>query len=410
MEYLLGNEEILTEMPKTAGREPFSAEILEFCGAVSKELMRAPEGKNYPDIITLGFWLRRGATEGLKKRFILEDGNMHVGRGIVYHVAPSNVPVNFAYSLFAGLLCGNANVVRVPSKDFLQVRIIVEAIKKALQEHTGMASYVCLVRYGHELEINDRLSALCDVRIIWGGDATITEIRKSPLRPRATEITFADRFSLAVIDVAAYAVLTEQEKKKTARGFYNDTYLTDQNACTSPRAVIWLNSVGENRENVRKVRGEFWSRLWEIVEQEYVFQDIQGVNKLTKMYLLAAGGEIRVRESKLPEGADNRLVCVEMDKVTDTVAEYFDNAGYFLEYVTEDILDLAALCNNDRCQTIGYVGKKEMFFPLIRAGVRGIDRVVPIGKTMDFDFTWDGYNLAERLSRTIVLQEELKGE
>lgn len=403
MEYLLGNEEILTAMPKIAGREPFSAEILAFCGAVSKELMKVPEGKNYPDIITLGFWLRKGSTEALRRRLFLEDGNIHAGRGVVFHVAPSNVPVNFAYSLFAGLLCGNANIVRVPSRDFPQVSIIVKAVKKALREHPGMASYICLMRYGHEQEINDWLSALCDVRIIWGGDATITEIRKSPLRPRATEVTFADRFSLAVIDAVAYGALTEQEKKKTARGFYNDTYLTDQNACTSPRAVIWLNSAGENKEDVKKVRSEFWNSLWEIVEQEYAFQDIQGVNKLTKKYLLAAAGEIKARESRLSERADNRLVCVEMDKVTDTATEYFDNAGYFLEYVTEDILDLKALCNNDRCQTIGYVGKKEMFFPLIKAGVKGIDRVVPIGKTMDFDLIWDGYNLVERLSRTTAL-------
>lgn len=407
MEYLLGNEEILEAMPKIAGREPFSAEILEFCGAVSKELVRAPEGKNYPDIITLGFWLRKGSTEALRKRFFTEDGNIHVGRGVVFHVAPSNVPVNFAYSLFTGVLCGNANVVRVPSRDFPQVRIIVEAIKKALQEHPDMASCICLVKYGHEQEINDRLSALCDVRIIWGGDVTIAEIRKSPLRPRAAEVTFADRFSLAVIDVECYAALNEQEKKKTARGFYNDTYLTDQNACTSPRAVIWLNSAGENRKGAGKARSEFWNRLWEIVEQEYVFQDIQGVNKLTKKYLLAADGEIRVQESELPERVDNRLVCVEVDKVTDTLTEHFDNAGYFLEYMTEDILDLTALCDDDRCQTIGYVGKKEMLIPLIKAGIRGVDRVVPVGKTMDFDLIWDGYNLYERLSRTIARQEQI---
>lgn len=67
MEYLLGNEEILTAMPKLACREPFSSETLGFCEKVSKELMRAPEGKSYPDIMTLGFWLRRASTESLKK-------------------------------------------------------------------------------------------------------------------------------------------------------------------------------------------------------------------------------------------------------------------------------------------------------------------------------------------------------
>lgn len=402
MEYLLGNEEILEAMSKVAGRKPFSPEILEFCGTVSKELMRMPEGKEYPDVVTLGFWLRKGSTEAFKKRFLLEDGNLHLGRGVVFHIAPSNVPVNFAYSLFAGLLCGNANVVRVPSKDFPQVRIIIEAIKKALQEYSGIVPYLCLVRYGHEREVNDRISALCDVRVIWGGDATIAEIRKSPLQPRATEIVFADRFSAAVIDVAAYRALEESEKSKIAKGFYNDTYLTDQNACTAPRVVAWLNGM-EEKDGVAEARKEFWTRLLEIVEKEYVFQDIQGVNKLAKMYLLAAEEGVDVRKSTLVRDADNRLVCVEIDKITENMPDYFDNAGYFLEYVTTDVLDLSVLCNDSRCQTIGYVGKKETLFPLLQLGVKGIDRIVPVGKTMDFDFIWDGYNLVERLTRTIVL-------
>lgn len=401
MEYLLGNEEILMAMPKLASKEPFSLEILEFCGNVSKELMRMPEAKRYPDVVTLGFWLRKGSMDTLRKKFLPKDDNLHLGRGMVFHIAPSNVPVNFAYSLFTGLLCGNANVVRIPSKDFLQVGIIIEAIKKALQEFPDIASYICLVRYGHDRGINDRLSTLCDVRVIWGGDATIAEIRKSSLRPRATEITFADRFSLAVIDTAVYSALGKQEKEKIVRGFYNDTYLTDQNACTSPKVVVWLDSMEE--DGTVEVRKEFWTKLREIIEKEYIFQDIQGVNKLTKMYLLAAEKDMHIRKSALVKEADNRLFCVEVDHITAKITDHFDNAGYFLEYVTKDILELLELCSDDRCQTIGYVGEKERFFSLIRAGIKGIDRVVPVGKTMDFDLIWDGYHLVERLIRTIVL-------
>ncbi len=49
----------------------------------------------------------------------------------------------------------------------------------------------------------------------------------------------------------------------------------------------------------------------------------------------------------------------------------------------------------------GYYGNKEAFLPLIKSGVKGIDRVVPIGRTLDFDLIWDGYNLVERLTRSI---------
>lgn len=406
MKYLLGNEEILKAMRRLPCGEPFSSEIVKFCGTISKELMKTPRGKAYSDIVTLGFWLRKASIEALKKRFVVENGNVHLGRGVIFHVTPSNVPVNFAYSLFAGLLCGNANIVRIPSKDFPQIGIIVDAIEKALQEYLNMAAYLCLVRYGHEQEKNDYFSSICDVRAIWGGDATIAEIRKSPLPPRATEVTFADRFSLAVLDIDAYRMLDERGKGKLARDFYNDTYLTDQNACTSPKVVVWLDSLygmKEKEDSIAEVRREFWTKLWEIVKKEYVFQDIQGVNKLTKMYLLATEEGMNVRKSTLVKEADNRLVCVEVDKMTKNMMDYFDNAGYFLEHVTADILDLPALCDDSRCQTIGYVGKKEMIMPLVKAGLKGVDRGVPIGKTMDFDLIWDGYNLYERLTRIITL-------
>lgn len=220
--------------------------------------------------------------------------------------------------------------------------------------------------------------------------------------PRATEVSFADRFSLAVIDAAIYTGLSEQEKKRLARDFYNDTYLTDQNACTSPRLVIWLCGANEE-DSVAEIRREFWSRLWDIVEKEYEFQDIQGVNKLTQKYLLAADADSDIKGNLMVEGIDNRLVCVEIAKLTDKLPDYFMHSGYFLEYVTSDLSELIILGKDNRCQTVGYLGDKEKLLSLLKMGGKGIDRVVPIGKTMDFDLIWDGYNLYEMFTRKIVI-------
>ena len=80
-----------------------------------------------------------------------------------------------------------------------------------------------------------------------------------------------------------------------------------------------------------------------------------------------------------------------------------DNSGYFFEYDCKDILELRELCNDTHCQTIGYIGSPESLLPLLQSGIKGVDRVVPVGSTMDFDFIWDGYNLTERLTRTIQI-------
>ena len=128
---------------------------------------------------------------------------------------------------FDNMDCASAGIVFhiAPSKDFPQIGIINGAIRDSLEDRPGMRPYICLVRYGRDQKINDLFSSMADTRIIWGGDTTISEIRKSPLMPRAGEITFADRYSLAVIDSERY--LASENKDGIAQGFYNDTYLMD---------------------------------------------------------------------------------------------------------------------------------------------------------------------------------------
>ena len=160
--------------------------------------------------------------------------------------------------MVAGLLNGNANVVRIPSKDFEQVRILVRAFNQALQEHEDMKTYVLLVRYERDKDINDLFSSIADVRVTWGGDNTIAELRKSPLPPRSAEITFADRYSLAVIDSDCYLAI--ENKNKVAEDFYNDTFFTDQNACTSPRIIVWTGT------KIEKAKQIFWSLEHDLVK------------------------------------------------------------------------------------------------------------------------------------------------
>jgi hypothetical protein len=49
------------------------------------------------------------------------------------------------------------------------------------------------------------------------------------------------------------------------------------------------------------------------------------------------------------------------------------------------------------------LGNKEILRPLVSSGIKGVDRIAAIGHTMDFDLNWDGYNLVERLTRTVVI-------
>lgn len=386
----LGDEDTFERMQGLSVEEPFAPARMDFLNEVSRVLLSNREARQYSDIVTFAFWIRRANMEELKRRFS-RDGTIRLGRGVVFHITPSNVAVNYAYSLASSFVLGNANIVRLPSKEFPQVTIINQAIRTVMGKR-GFQDTLALVRYERNCDINDYFSSICDVRVVWGGDATIRELRKSPLPPRAGEITFADRYSICVIDATAY--LKREDKERIALGFYNDTYLSDQNACTSPRMVCWIG----NAVDTAQAQECFWKRLEEVVSSKYEFQPVQFVDKLTTTCLAAA----EVEDLHVLPMKDNRITRVELGGLDPVIQNYKGNSGFFFEYRLRDILELVPLCSVNM-QTVAFLGDREVFRPLFKHGVKGIDRITEIGHTMDFDLIWDGYDLVERLTRTICV-------
>ena len=386
VKFIIGDSELVGNMPNIPAWQPFDDVIINYLDSVSKLLLKNPAAKQYPDVITFGFWCRKSSIMNIKKQFSSLDNR--IGRGVAFHIAPSNVAVNFAYSLVIGLLSGNANIVRLPSKEFEQVDIISNAFKGVLNE--DIKPYICLLQYSHNQSITDYLSSISDTRIIWGGDNTIFEIRKSSLKPRAIEITFADRYSLCVINADEY--LKVESKTSLARGFYNDTYLTDQNACTSPRVIVWM---GDNIEDAQEI---FWEELLKIVQDEYRIEPSQVVSKYTALCKQAA----TYGKAKAENFKNNLIIRVKLETLYDDITELRVNSGYFIEYGAKSLYELLPLLNS-KCQTLSYYGisvdKIKQF--IMDSRPRGIDRIVPIGKTMDFSLVWDGFDLITSLTRRI---------
>ena len=85
-----------------------------------------------------------------------------------------------------------------------------------------------------------------------------------------------------------------------------------------------------------------------------------------------------------------------------------EQAPYFFEYEAKELSDIAPIMNKP-CQTLSYYGldghKIQRF--IINEGFRGGDRVVPIGKTMDLTFKWDGFDMIENMSRYVYCPDYL---
>ena len=124
---------------------------------------------------------------------------------------------------------------------------------------------------------------------------------------------------MAVIDSEKY--LEVIDKERLAEEFYNDTYLSDQNACTSPRLVVWM---GDKKEEAKEL---FWKHENDLVKKKYQYQSIMGINKLTSSYLMAVAKE-GVRGEKRD---DNYIIRVNVQEVKTELMELTDNSGYLFE-------------------------------------------------------------------------------
>ena len=386
--YLVGDEEILHHMEEIPARPVFSETVISFLGQLSRELQRDKRAKRMADVASYAYWIRKSSLEEAHKA--CDSADKRMGRGITFHIAPSNVPVNFAVSMTSALLAGNACIIRVSNKDYEQIDLICHAIKKVLENLEEMKPYLCILRYEHDSEITGLLSDKCDVRIVWGGNRTIEEIRRAPLPPRSIEMTFADRHSIVIINADAYL---KADSEAVAKGFYTDTYYTDQGACSSPRLVIWMGDA------VEEARKKFWKALYVIVKNTYDMKAIQSVDKWCSFTELA----MKTEGVRLVSG-DNRLMRIETDSLSQELMDYKNGGGYFFEYKAGSIEEIVPVLDK-RCQTVSVFGidKTEVADLVRRTGVRGVDRIVDLGQTMGLEFVWDGFNMIESMSRIVYL-------
>ena len=370
---------------------PFADNVIEFLNALSAALLKDRISRLYPDAITFAFFCRKANLMALKEKYTSADA-LRMGRGILFHIAPSNVPINFGYSLVAGLLAGNNNIVRVSSKQFPQVDLIIKHLHVLMEGglHDEVAKRIALVRYDRTSDASAFFSSICNVRVIWGGDATIHTIRQNAIPARSFDVCFADRYSIAAIHPDAIVAANDAEMKKLAEAFYNDTYLFDQNACSAPHTIFWLRTV-----NLEAAQNRFWSVVHDHVAQKYELQAVMAVDKLTAFYRQAAC--LDVRKHEMP---DNVVVRSELVELPINIEDFRCTCGYFSEYTVDSLDDIAPIISI-KYQSLGYYGfsRDELVDFVVRNRFQGLDRVVPIGETTAFSLTWDGYNLIEMFSR-----------
>ena len=388
IKFLLGKKEI-----SKSTLLPFDKVILDFLKEFSAELNKHSEGKKYPDIKALAFWCR---AKNLIRNYDPDNSDIRLSLGMIFHITPSNIPTNFAYSMIFGLINGNSNIIKVPSKNFIQIDIICAVLKKVLQKnkYKKLKEMITIIKYSNNDEFTKQISKICNARVIWGGDKTISEIRKFPISERAFDISFADRYSLCVMNSSKLKRLNEFEFKRIIERFYNDTYLVDQNACSSPHLLVWL---GKDK----KIKEKFWKNLFNLAKKKYNLTNHASITKYNKLCenILTLGNFSKFKKY------ENYIYTSTLKKLDKDNHNLRGKWGFFYELDTDNLNSIAPYINN-KYQTLTYFGlKKDLLKKFLKINnVNGIDRVVPIGQALDMSFKWDGLDINKMFSRVVELK------
>ncbi len=375
---------------------PFSPAVRAFIADFVERIRALPSLRAHPELATLAHWFRPAAVDALAERFFRSGGRRRA-RGTVFHLAPANVDVLFAYAWLISLAIGNVNIARLSQKPGA-ARDALLAILRAMADsdmHADVLARNALFTYPHDASITAALSQLCDARIVWGGDATVAAIRAVPLAPLAVELCFPDRFGIAAFRAAAVAALDDAALATLAERFANDLLTFGQQACSSPRTVYWIGTPTETDAARR--------RMWPAVQRACTrFDDEPAalIARVTDACVLAARGLVAHCRSAL---ADLPL-RLEAAKAGGEARDLQSGHGLIAE-VRLDRLDELVLQIDPRDQTLVQYGFDGPAIDALLAALpnRGIDRIVGPGRALDFDTVWDGNDLYAALSRAVTV-------
>jgi len=370
--------------------------VVDFLVAFGRRLLAPTVARRWPELGSLGFFLRRGEVARAVASVADTPGALRFPQGLIFHVPPANVDTIFVYSWALAALAGNRNVVRISERSAGAAEAVLDALNATLDDaHPVIRETQRMVTYGRDDAVTTAFSQACDLRVIWGGDASVETLRRYPLRPSARDLTFPDRASFAVLAASAWGAASAAERRSVAEGLYNDVYWFDQAACASPRGVFWVGPP----DAAAQAQDELTEEIASVVAARQPAVDASmAVQKQVSTYGLAAEGDaVRVRF------AGNAIATVELAR-TSAVPRHWLGTGTFAYARLDRLSELVALIER-RDQTITHYGfDEETLVAFARAlGGRGVDRLVPVGQALAFAPVWDGYDLLREFTRLTTI-------
>lgn len=378
---------------------PFQSELLLFCEKLSEKLFEQEDIKQFPDFVALAFWLRKANLHRMHDEFRqkMTSNTPLKPRGIVFHIPPSNIEVMLVYSWICSLLVGNANIIRIPGANTQRLQKLLEIILEVLcdKKLSQISETTCFLRYHHENEITAWISSKADVRVIWGGDETVNLIRQIPMKPDAKDIVFPDRFSYAALEAKMFLDPTQEQKVQIIVNFFNDVYWFEQSACSSPRILFWVGDTSA----INQASNAFYQMLQSEISKRHYEISLSGF-MLKQTYMFNQALTLPVKQVMR---FSNELSILILDSA-DEGCRIHCGRGLLYHVALKNLNELASFVT-DKDQTLTYFGfsSEEIQRLVTTINGKGLTRLVPFGRALDFHPVWDGQDLFLEFTTEVVL-------
>jgi hypothetical protein len=391
----------LAEAVNAAPRlSPFAQAAKDILAELSRRILAAPDLARRAEAVALGFWLRPANVAALEADFagLSRPGSLRVPAGLALHFPPANVDTMPIYSWALSLLAGNHNIVRLSARRGALATRLVELAGEVLAERPELAAGNAFVQYGHDDATSAALSAACDLRVIWGGNASVAKVRAIPLPPYAKEVAFADRLSLAALVADEVVNADAASLARLAQGLFNDVYSFDQMGCSSPRLLVWVGTPEHARAAADRLEQAMEA---ELARRGHHIDPALAMAKLVFACGLAADGTAQAIRRR----STDWMVADLGDGLPSPLPHDHCGGGLLLACRVDRLTDIAPAVDRS-VQTLTHFGfGLDTLEELAHACLgRGIDRMVPVGEALAFGALWDGYDLWNEMTRVVAVR------
>lgn len=353
----------------------FSDEVLDVLSELGAFLRE--HGRELPNIIAVGFWLRKQHLLMLKSQY----PSLH-GRGISLHFAPGNVDTLFFYSAIISVVTGNLTMVRVSHQNHQAAAPLLAMLNEFVNCHQlgkKLAERLVIFTYEKSSEISALLSKFADVRVIWGGNEAVTAITKLPVKNGAIDCSFPDRYSISILTLSDVS-----EINAAATAFAADVTPFFQQACASPKVVYWVNTAQE----LQKV---FWQQVSALITKAKL---TLSAGDSLRRYLFLQQASLLTDNNCAIGFNDNTLTVIEGDDFNGELLTA--HPGLFI-FLSHNVLSLEPINLLSHCQTIGVFDLSCNVQNEIEKQTKWPHRqIVKLGRALEFTPVWDGIDLIKQ--------------